>query len=41
LAELRIAVAEFVDRYTQWLIERRGQKTPREAYLAARKAAAA
>jgi len=42
LAELGIAMAEFVDRHnTQWLIERHSYKTPPEAYLAARKAAAA
>lgn len=33
--ELRAAVAEFVERYnSQWLIERHGHHTPREAYRA-------
>ena len=33
VAELRAAVAEFVERYnSRWLIERHGHRTPREVY---------
>ncbi len=33
VAELRAAVADFVQRYNrQWLIERHGHRTPREVY---------
>ncbi len=36
LEELRRAVIEFMERYnSQWLIERHGHMTPREAYAAA------
>ena len=42
VAELRAGVREFVDRYnTEWLIERHGHLTPREAYEQAMKGAAA
>lgn len=40
--ELREALASFVERYnSQWLIERHGHRTPREAYEAAKRAVAA
>jgi putative transposase len=40
--ELRQAVASFVDRYnTSWLLQRRGHRTPKEAYQAAQSASAA
>jgi hypothetical protein len=40
--ELRQAVARFVDTYnTQWLIGRLGHRTPKEAYQAATRTAAA
>ncbi|MDR7480470.1 MAG: integrase core domain-containing protein, partial [Armatimonadota bacterium] len=42
LDDLRTAVSAFVARYnTQWLIERHGHKTPREAYALAQQVAAA
>jgi hypothetical protein len=42
VAELRAGVREFVERYnTEWLIERHGHMTPREAYEQAMKGAAA
>jgi transposase InsO family protein len=40
--ELRQAIASFIERYnSQWLIERHGHRTPREAYQSARSAVAA
>jgi transposase InsO family protein len=40
--ELRAAIAVFIELYnSQWLIERHGHRTPREAYADARKAVAA
>lgn len=40
--ELRSAIAMFIERYnSQWLIERHGHRTPREAYTAARRMVAA
>ena len=40
--ELRVAVATFVETYnSEWLIERHGHRTPREAYLDAQHAEAA
>jgi transposase InsO family protein len=42
VAELRQAVAGFVDRYNRaWLIQRHGHQTPKEAYQAAQAAPAA
>lgn len=42
LDDLRAAVCAFLERYnTQWLIERHGHRTPREAYAHARQAVAA
>lgn len=42
LDDLRTAVRAFVERYnTQWLIERHGHKTPREAYAIATQVMAA
>jgi transposase InsO family protein len=42
LDDLRTAVRAFVERYnTQWLIERHGHKTPREAYAIATQVVAA
>jgi putative transposase len=42
VAELRAGVKAFIERYnSEWLIERHGHMTPREAYLAAMKGAAA
>ena len=42
LDDLRTAVSAFVERYnTQWLIERHGHNTPREAYALAQQVAAA
>jgi len=42
VVDLRNAVTEFVERYnTEWLIERHGHATPREAYQAAIAARAA
>lgn len=40
--ELADAVRAFVELYnTQWLIERHGHRTPREAFVASMEAAAA
>jgi putative transposase len=42
IEELEVAVRAFVELYNrEWLIERHGHKTPREAYDAAMKAVAA
>lgn len=42
LDDLRTAVCAFVERYnTQWLIERHGHRTPREAYALVRQVVAA
>ncbi len=42
IEELEVAVRAFVEPYNrEWLIERHGHKTPREAYDAAMKAVAA
>jgi putative transposase len=40
--ELRQAMAGFVNRYNRaWLIQRHGQRTPKEAYQTAQSASAA